>query len=189
MKLWLVRHARPLIDPGVCYGAMDVPADEAATQATAAQLAIALPATRFLSTSPLQRCEQLAHCLQGLRPDLMPKTDTRLAEMNFGTWEGQHWDTIGETALTAWTADFPQHRPGGGESVRTFMARVEAAIIQTVEQAADQGKGGNDSAIWITHAGVIRAATLIAGGVRQIERADQWPVSGPAWGEWAVLDI
>jgi alpha-ribazole phosphatase len=26
MPLWVVRHARPLIAPGVCYGALDVPA-------------------------------------------------------------------------------------------------------------------------------------------------------------------
>ncbi|MEY4883542.1 MAG: hypothetical protein RIS34_1396 [Pseudomonadota bacterium] len=194
MKLWLVRHARPLIDAGVCYGALDVPADDVATRAAAAQLAISLPQTRFLSTSPLQRCEQLTQYLRGLRADLIPNVDNRLAEMNFGTWEGRRWDAIGQTALAAWTDDFAQHPPGGGESVRAFMARVEAAMVQTatnmaVEIAADIATGIETEAIWITHAGVIRAATLIAGGVRQIERADQWPVNGPAWGETVVLDL
>ena len=27
MKLWIVRHAKPLIESGVCYGALDVAAD------------------------------------------------------------------------------------------------------------------------------------------------------------------
>ena len=31
MKLWLVRHAQPLVDAGVCYGRLDVAADPAAT--------------------------------------------------------------------------------------------------------------------------------------------------------------
>ena len=26
-RLWLVRHAAPLVAPGTCYGALDVPAD------------------------------------------------------------------------------------------------------------------------------------------------------------------
>src|SRR5690606_10781153 len=42
-RLWLVRHAAPLVSPGTCYGALDVPADAAATQAAAVRLAAALP--------------------------------------------------------------------------------------------------------------------------------------------------
>jgi alpha-ribazole phosphatase len=67
MKLWLVRHATVLIDQGVCYGALDVPADAAATQALAQDLARALPPGIAVATSALQRCEQLAQCLRRLR--------------------------------------------------------------------------------------------------------------------------
>ena len=42
MKLWLARHAAPLIDSGICYGSLDVEADEAATQSSARALAAAL---------------------------------------------------------------------------------------------------------------------------------------------------
>lgn len=43
MRQWLVRHAQPLIAPGVCYGATDVAADEHATLLTARTLAQVLP--------------------------------------------------------------------------------------------------------------------------------------------------
>ena len=45
-RLWLVRHAAPQVAPGTCYGALDVPADPAATQAAARRLAAALPPHR-----------------------------------------------------------------------------------------------------------------------------------------------
>ena len=35
-RLWLVRHARPLVAPGICYGRLDMQADAQAT-ADAAQ--------------------------------------------------------------------------------------------------------------------------------------------------------
>ena len=139
-----------------------------------------------LRTSPLQRCELLTHYLCGLRPDLIPIFDPNLAEMNFGSWEGQRWDAIGEAAVAQWTEQFATHRPGGGESVQDFMKRVEAAMDRL--RSPPQPDMAHH-AIWITHAGVIRAATLIAGGVRTISRADQWPVKGAAWGETVVLDI
>ena len=90
MTLWLVRHAQPLIDAGVCYGATDVAADAHATAIAAQALANALPSRLTVWTSPLQRCEQLAQAVIGLRPDLSYEIDTRLLEMDFGVWEGDH---------------------------------------------------------------------------------------------------
>ena len=81
MKLWLVRHATPLVPPGTCYGHLDVAADASATATAAQALARALPAEVRLRASPLRRCEQLALSLQGLRPDLACTTDARLAEL------------------------------------------------------------------------------------------------------------
>ena len=197
MTLWLVRHAQPLIDPGICYGQLDVAADLAATQACAKVLtdelnkelikvlARAVPnaSSRQLniSVSPLQRCELLAHVLIGLQPNLTNKTDPRLQEMNFGRWEGKPWADIPKAELDAWTDDFA-HYPAGqtGESVTHFMARVAAAFD---ELDAEQ------NTLWITHAGVIRAATLLAQGIRHITRADQWPIAAPAYGQWCKLNL
>jgi alpha-ribazole phosphatase len=183
MKLWLVRHAQPLIEAGVCYGRLDMAADAQATRLCAQALAQTLPAGVALVTSPLQRCEQLAEVLLELRPDLTCKKDPRLQEMDFGDWEGRRWDAIGQSALEAWVADFARHRPGGGESVQTFMQRVAAAWD---ELWAETPVPLTDT-VWITHAGVMRAATLLQSGLRQISQTEQWPTATPGFGEWRVL--
>jgi len=43
--------------------------------------------------------------------------------------------------------------------------------------------------LWITDAGIICAAQLIASGVRHIRQADQWPADAPAYGQWCKLDL
>ncbi len=181
MKLWLVRHALPLVDSGVCYGALDVAADASATLQAAGKLAQALPHGVRVVSSPLQRCELLAHTLCGLRPDLAYKTDHRLAEINFGCFEGQRWDAMPRQALDNWTADFWQHRFGGVQSVAEFMAQVASVW--------DEAVLGPQHQVWITHAGVIRAAHLLARGVRQVQHAAQWPLDAPAFGQWCVLNV
>ena len=200
MKLWLVRHAQPLIDAGICYGRLDMAADAEATAECAAKLATQLPAGLRVVSSPLQRCEQLAHALHALRPDLAYKTDGQLQEMDFGQWEGRAWQAIPRAELEAWTGDFA-HYPAGhdGESVTTFMARVGAAFddwtlrLQARAMAQGttaQGTMAQDSGVlWITHAGVIRAVELLAQGVRHIERANQWPVEAPKYGQWRTLAL
>jgi alpha-ribazole phosphatase len=177
--LYLARHAQPLIAPGVCYGALDVPADLAATRQAASALVKTLPQATLVMTSPLQRCELLAHVLQGLRPDLIYKTDARLAEMNFGSFEGQRWDSIAPDAYEAWTTSFWQHRFVGMESVADVMARVASAWDDAVTSGKPQ--------VWVTHAGVIRAASLLAQGVRRVDQARYWPQAAPAFGQCLVL--
>ena len=181
MTLWLVRHARPLIEKGICYGQLDVKADPVETQQCAERLKNVLPQGAYLLTSTLQRCELLAPVLIGLQPALTYKKDARLQEMNFGQWEGCPWAEIDKPELTAWTDDFANYRAGStGESVTQFMTRVASAF--------DELDPANDT-VWITHAGVIRAATLIAQGIRHISQADQWPLDAPACGQWCKLTI
>ena len=197
MKLWLVRHAQPLIEAGICYGRLDLAADVAATAECARQLAEVLPAGIPVRTSPLQRCEQLAHALQALRPDLSYEIDVRLEEMDFGCWEGRAWNDIDRAELQAWTDDFACYAAGQeGESVTGFMSRVASVFDEltrgTLTPALSQRKreeeGENDT-LWITHAGVIRAAQLLAQGIRRIERADQWPMDLTNYGQWRTLDL
>lgn len=186
-RLWLVRHAQPLIAPGVCYGQHDVPADTAATRAAAQRLAAALPGSAAVWHSPLQRCELLALDLQALRPDLTSQPDTRLREMDFGEWEGQTWDAIGKTAIDAWTDAFHTHPPGGGESLRAMLARVGQAL-----QAARQrhAKSGALDVVWITHAGVARCVDwLLAQGTGVTPQPETWPVHAPAWGGWVIHSL
>ena len=169
-----------MVDPGICYGALDVGADLACTQAAASALAPHLPYGILVHCSPLQRCVQLAQALRLLRTDIEIRLDPRIAEMDFGSWEGRRWDAIGQAALDAWTADFANHRPGGGEPVSRFIQRVSAAF-------SEARKSGGD-ATWITHAGVIRAARLASEGVH-ITKAADWPLDAPAFGAWTTLPL
>ena len=185
--LWLVRHAQPLIAPGICYGALNVAADVAATHVAAQALADCLPAQTVVYSSPLQRCELLAHVLYGLRPDLSYKADARLAEMDFGAFEGLRWDGIPAQDYDDWTADFWQHRFGGVESVAGFMARVASAWRDM--QASRAASGAPVAQVWITHAGVIRAANLLGKGVHAVRSASLWPIDAPAFGRWQRVDL
>lgn len=203
MKLWLVRHAQPLVAPGVCYGQLDLAADAAATADCARRLALALPAGIRVITSPLQRCAQLAQALLALRPDLACHADARLQEMDFGRWEGRAWQDIAPAELQAWTDDFADYPAGGtGESVAAFMARVGAAFDARADDARQQPplqaiapaffsevKAPPCATLWITHAGVIRAAGLLAQGIRHIGHARQWPLQAPNYGQWRTLEL
>ena len=181
MRLWLLRHAPVLAAPGLCYGISDLRADAAASRAAAASAAPRLPPGLRAHVSPLQRCEQLAQDLRGLRPDLALQTDARLREMDFGAWEGRAWAEIARAEFDAWTTDFAHAAPGGhGEPVCEFMARVGAAW--------DDWRASGRDALWVTHAGVMRAALLLARGVRLPARAADWPADALGFGELLALD-
>ena len=178
-EFWLVRHALPLVASGICYGQLDMAADAQATLDCAQALAKALPQSFSVVTSPLQRCEQLAKALRDLRPDLTFKTEKNLQEMDFGQWEGRLWDAIPRAEMDAWTANFADYAVGNtGESVSQFMARIAVCY--------DSLQPGSRT-LWITHAGVIRAANLLARGVRHMEHANQWPRYAPGYGQWCKL--
>lgn len=166
MKLWLVRHARPLVEPDVCYGTIDVAADPAATQEAAMALAAQLPALVPVLCSPLQRCTQLADVLHALRPDLAWRVDPRLREMDFGCWEGWRWIDIAKEEFAPWMGDFHAYRFGGRESVGELMDRVAQAMSDVSQK---------EECVWITHAGVIRAATLLTQGLARLHTPAQWP--------------
>ncbi len=180
MKLWIVRHAKPLIEGGICYGALDVAADAPHTLQAACALAQALPMHCKVWVSPLQRCMKLAEALFELRPELKPRTDARLREMDFGTWEGVAWDAVPLAAMQAWTDDFGAHRFGGVESANEVLARVAELWDAALKDASP-------CHVWITHAGVARAAHLLSQGIRTVENANHWPKDAPAYGQWRCV--
>ena len=183
--LWLVRHARPLIDTERCYGRLDVPADEAATQQAAQALHQALLPHRGdvnISHSALQRCEQLAYAIHGLEPDFTAKPDSRLLEMNFGHWEGQRWDEIGKAAISAWAQNLASHAPGDGESLAQMLQRVNAAL----QQARREPQGQQ---VWICHAGVARCVQWLLQHGDQLPQSADWTLPAPAYGQWLQLQI
>ena len=178
MTLWLARHATPCGVQGCCYGAMEVAAEAQHTLRAAQALALQLPPGVALYCSPRQRCQVLAQALQDLRPELHYRIDERLAEMDFGVWEGVPWSQIPKAEFDRWTADFSHYRFGGRESVQMVLHRVGAAWDAARADPARQGAG----VVWLTHAGVARAATLLAQGRRTLLRASDWPQQAPAFG-------
>ncbi len=116
MELHLIRHPRPDIAPGICYGQTDVGLAEAAAD-VAARLRPLLPRDYALHTSPLARARLLAEALG------TPTADERLKEIHFGEWEGRSFDAIGP-AIDDWAADPLDFRAPGGESARQMAGRV-----------------------------------------------------------------
>ena len=187
--LWLQRHAQPLIAPGVCYGRSDMAADAKATEAAAQALCAAWSAAGLAGGvfwhSPLQRCEQLALAISAQTPHFMPNVDPRLAEMDFGAWEGQRWDAIARAEVDAWATDLMHHVPGGGESLATMMARVGQALADARTHAATTGQ----PVLWVAHAGVAQCAHwLVTRGDRRPVAKD-WPSVKLAYGEWIRLPL
>jgi alpha-ribazole phosphatase len=164
MQLYLVRHPKPLVASGVCYGASDVKCSAEALGTAAADLLAELPKACKIISSPLSRCEHFAQLLCVLEPSFAYKTDSKITEMNFGAWEMQAWDSISVSELQAWTDDFAHYRCGqSGESTGMFMRRVAERLIESLQGGEDQ--------VWITHAGVIRAVQWLSRqSLRDVER-------------------
>ena len=103
-------------------------------------------------TSPLTRCADFARALSE-RQGIPLRMDPRLAELDFGDWEGR---TAAELmvadaeALGRFWADPVAHPPPGGEPLLTFQARVLAAWEELVRQ--DRG----DRTLVVSHGGVMR---------------------------------
>ncbi|MDR2112902.1 MAG: histidine phosphatase family protein [Candidatus Accumulibacter sp.] len=169
MRVFLIRHPPPLIEPGVCYGRLDVDCREPAR--FAAGLRSCLPAGLAVYSSPLRRALRLAH---ELSPPGSVRVDPRLSEIDFGAWEGRRWDDIERREIDAWAADVAGFAPPGGESVAALRARALgfAAALE-------------DDAAIVTHAGVMRA---LVGHWRHLPVAD-WSRLEFAFGELVRLDV
>lgn len=153
MPLILVRHTRPAVAEGICYGMTDLSLAPTFEE-EAARIIEALPPAERLVTSPLRRCRLLAERIGAAR-NLAPVIDARLREMDFGAWEGVPWASIPRAELDAWAADFLHARPHGGESVHMLRERTGAAI--------DDYRRSGLSHVVVTHAGVIKAARAHGG--------------------------
>jgi alpha-ribazole phosphatase len=127
-------------------------------------------------TSPLQRCSEVGRWLR--RWGWCHLVDIRLMELDFGRWEGQPWSQIAPAEVAAWEADFIDHAPGGGESLRTLMARVQRFV---------QEKADGQPLLIVAHAGWMQALQW------QIEEADlptadRWP-KAPRHGELLLVEL
>jgi alpha-ribazole phosphatase len=167
MRLVLVRHPRPEVAEGLCYGRTDLPAAPGqAAQVLAALSAADLPPRAALYSSPLLRCRDLAQAFAAQRGTEL-HLDARLAEMDFGAWEMRPWDAIPRAQIDAWAEDLPGYRPGGGETVLEMAARV-AAFLAALRAG---GQRQQRDAIVICHAGTMRLLAALQAGLPLRETA------------------
>ena len=155
MRLAFLRHGpTDWNEEGRIQGRIDMPLSDAGC----AKMAGLLPPPGFENarafTSPLGRARETARLLG--YADVI--ADERLAEHNWGAWEGLTREEILERdgadafARAGSGIDFT---PKGGESTRALLARV-ADFIREVSAGSD--------AITIAHRGVLRSAYTLATG-------------------------
>lgn len=184
MRLYLIRHPKPDVAPGVCYGSTDLCVSTAEEVKALEALVPVLPNRIQLYSSPLRRClglaQRLAHALDAGAPIL----DARLVEMHFGAWEGRMWDDIDRAEVDAWASDPVGCRPGGGETVREAALRVHG-FLEAVRQRE------LSTAIVVCHAGTIRLLEACQGNVAPEQAAvvAAQAARAPGYGTVRILDL
>ncbi|MCC6202783.1 MAG: histidine phosphatase family protein [Gammaproteobacteria bacterium] len=151
MVRYLLRHPEPADIEGLCYGRLEValkPGWQDAIGRAGHRLNASAPGITRIVTSPAQRCIEPAHWL-GERLRVPVVSDARLLELDFGIWEGRRWDAIDGPECRAWTGDFVNGAPPGGERFAALAARVRAARVDWEQQ------GG--CSLFLCHGGPIRA--------------------------------
>jgi len=169
--LWVWRHPKPEGAAGRCIGRTDLPVDPRRAKRLAHRIQSAarreqLP--REVWTSPLARGREVGHWLA--RHGFCHHVDARLAELDFGCWDGRSWSRIGAPEVAQWEADFLHHVPGGGESLAGLMQRVRAFLH---ERAVPGG-----ALLVVGHAGWMQAAASLHGPPPS---ATTWP-RAPGYG-------
>lgn len=148
-----VRHPRPDIAEGICYGKLDLPLADPVLE-TVDTLRSSLPQGARVWSSPLRRCLELARAIHR-EPSVHPD----LREIDFGEWEGRGWDRIDRGLLDAWAADIDDFVPPGGESVASLRQRATKAVQGILANTAGE-------VIMVTHGGVMRVLLADALGLR-----------------------
>ncbi|MGL1834114.1 alpha-ribazole phosphatase family protein [Rhodocyclaceae bacterium SMB388] len=171
MELHLIRHPRPDVPAGVCYGQSDVGLAESAS-AVAARLRPMLPARFALHASPLARARLLAEALGE------PVLDDRLMEMHFGQWELQRYTDLGD-AVDRWVSDPLGFAAPGGESAHDLARRVLRWLDGQLCRRDDTPR------VIVAHGGPLR---VIAGHLLGLP-AERWLTLDFAYGQATRLDV
>jgi alpha-ribazole phosphatase len=154
VRLILVRHAEPADDArGRCYGRLDVGLSDAGRE-HAGRLPASLGHLDYgaVFTSPRVRARETAHPLAETR-GLHAVTDDDLRELDFGELEGRRYEEIEASdpeLFRAWMETPTRVRFPGGESYSDLRLRALRAL--------DRIRSAHDSALVVTHGGIIRAA-------------------------------
>jgi len=178
LSVW--RHPKPIGAAGRCIGRTDLPVDPRKAKRLAHRIrrhARSHRLPREVWTSPLRRAANVGDWLA--RWGWVHRIEPTLAEADFGEWDGQRWDDIGEPAITAWCADFSAYDAHGGESVAALFARCAGSLTALSARA--------DCCV-VAHAGWINAARRLSSGQGVPSAASEWPV-GVGYGSRVDLRV
>lgn len=168
LTVW--RHPKPIGAAGRCIGGRtDLAVDSRKAKRLAHRIrrhARQQRLPREVWTSPLRRAADVGVWLA--RWGWRHRVDAALVEADFGAWDGQHWDDIGEPAITAWCADFAAYDAHGGESVAALFARCTESLVALSHSAP---------CCVVAHAGWINAARRLCAGQGVPSLAIDWPAS------------
>jgi len=179
MQLYLIRHPRPSEASGKCYGREDLHVDTLSLESAALAVRAQIPRRALrdaeIFSSPSSRCLALAGELAAPRE---PIVAAELEELSFGSWEGKPWEAIPREQLDAWAADVWHYRPGGAESAAMLAERWNRWSRETRRSVAE-------TAVAVTHAGVIRVALACAGRLS----AGEWANAPIEFGAVYCIDL
>ena len=148
MQIYFIRHTKPDVTPGTCYGQTDLPLAYT-FQGELKKIQKILPDIKgyHIFSSPLQRCLKLAQSLSK-NPDTII-TDSRIMELNFGDWEMKPWVEIKDQSIL-WSKDFVNSNPPNGETFLTLFKRA-------VEFLSELLQSNINNAVVVSHSGIMHA--------------------------------
>ena len=120
MLIHLIRHTKPEIAAGICYGQTDLELASSFTQEADTVLSKLLPHYDAVFTSPLKRCASLAAKIKASKTI----SDARIMEYNFGDWEMLKWNDFSSDEAKNWMNDFVEQTPPNGENMIAMQERV-----------------------------------------------------------------
>ena len=181
-RLVIWRHPRPAArrTAGRCIGRTDVPADPRKARRLARRIARWARRQqwpdRTIWTSPLARAAIVGRLLR--RQGWRHRLDPRLAEVDFGHWDGRCWGDIPRVEVDAWSDDLLHHRPGGGEAIIALATRIRAYC--------EDRQGQDGATLVVGHGGWIRLARALA--EQEAIDARNWGLGLIAHGRSVELD-
>lgn len=153
MNVYLIRHPRPDVDAGTCYGSMDIELEagwQQDTEELSSWLFSRLKGRSKSFHSPLIRAALLA---QHLIPDSIEVE--ALSELDFGDWEGRLWQDISKNEIDLWAENITHANPYNGESLADLNDRVLSWWHSMLEDLSQLETLPNNLVI-VTHSGVIK---------------------------------
>ena len=155
--LILLRHGAAEMPKNTCVGQLDVPLTHRGRQAIATlsrQWPCDVPTRIYCSD--LQRArDSAAEIADAL--NLPVCEDKRLREVDFGEWEGQHWDSIHEAdplLMKQWGNDWVNTAPPLGENVLQLFERVTRFFTEITREPPQP-------TLIVAHAGSLRALLCV----------------------------